>query len=146
MIARISTILPVPKSRFRKEISQPKSLQYVSKPVLTFIPEDPEIFQKPWKINRDYHLRLYLFHVIPLGRHSIRLVEFDMEKNIIKSEEKGTLAPVWNHTITFHSAGKESIRYTDVIEIKAGLLTPFVWAFAHCFYRHRQKRWKKLLM
>ncbi|MBN2003783.1 MAG: hypothetical protein JXA21_10535 [Anaerolineae bacterium] len=52
---------------------------------------------------------------------------------------------VWNHTIRFHPLGTEQLRYTDAIEIEAGLLTVFVWAFAHLFYRHRQRRWKKLL-
>jgi hypothetical protein len=31
------------------------------------------------------------------------------------------------------------------IEIACGFLTLPVWAFAWLFYRHRQRRWKKLL-
>lgn len=30
-------------------------------------------------------------------------------------------------------------------ESRAGLLTGVVWAFAHLFYPHRQRRWKMLL-
>jgi len=38
-----------------------------------------------------------------------------------------------------------SVEYSDEIEIRAGLLTPVIWAFAHGFYRHRQRRWRVLL-
>jgi hypothetical protein len=34
---------------------------------------------------------------------------------------------------------------TDEIKIQAGPLTGVIWAFAHLFYRHRQRRWKVLL-
>ena len=36
-------------------------------------------------------------------------------------------------------------RYTDSVEVRAGLLTPLVWAFATAFYRHRQRRWRRLV-
>jgi len=36
-------------------------------------------------------------------------------------------------------------RYTDHVDISAGLLTPGVWLFASLFYRARQQRWKRLL-
>ncbi len=35
-------------------------------------------------------------------------------------------------------------RYSDVIDIDAGILTPLVWGFAHLFYHYRQMRWRKL--
>jgi len=34
--------------------------------------------------------------------------------------------------------------YTDEIDIGAGALTPFVWAYAHLLYRYRQWRWRRL--
>jgi hypothetical protein len=37
-------------------------------------------------------------------------------------------------------------RYSDEIEIDAGLLTPLVWLFARVFYGHRQRRWQKVAM
>ena len=35
--------------------------------------------------------------------------------------------------------------YADEIEIRAGLLTVFVWLFAHGFYRYRQMRWQRVI-
>jgi hypothetical protein len=36
-------------------------------------------------------------------------------------------------------------RYTDEVEIQAGLLTLPAWLFALAFYGHRQRRLKRLL-
>lgn len=145
MIACISTSLSCNESTFWSIISRSSSLQYVSLPVLRFVPFKSGIFDNEWVVGKSYELKLYLFCIIPLGRHRIRLVKLDKKTNTIMSEESGLLAPVWHHTISFKQTGEKRIAYTDLIEIKAGLLTPVIWAFAHLFYRHRQKRWKLLL-
>ncbi len=145
MIARISTHFTCSEAELWKKIEKPKSLEFVSSPVLKFIPTESDAFNESWKINRDYHLKLFLFGLIPLGRHCIRLVKVDKRSNRIESREKGRLARVWNHTITFHQSGDRKVQYTDEIEIKAGILTPVIFVFAHLFYRHRQRRWKTLL-
>lgn len=33
----------------------------------------------------------------------------------------------------------------DRVEVKAGLLTPFIWAYASLFYHYRQHRWRRLV-
>lgn len=35
--------------------------------------------------------------------------------------------------------------YTDIVEIDAGWKTVLVYLWAVCFYKHRQKKWIKLL-
>lgn len=90
-------------------------------------------------------MRLSLFGFLPAGEHHITIVRIDREANLIESKEGDALAPVWNHTIRFHPLGDGKLHYTDEIEIPAGLLTGFIWAFAHLFYRHRQRRRKQLL-
>ncbi|MFO7846240.1 MAG: hypothetical protein ACQETF_11215 [Bacteroidota bacterium] len=145
MIARISTHLSCSETELWKKIEKPKSLEFVAAPVLKFIPVGTDDFDDPWEINRDYNLKLYLFGLIPLGSHNIRLLKADKRRNIIESREKGLLTRVWNHTITFHEVGDRKVHYTDKIEIKAGVLTPVIYVFAQLFYRHRQRRWKRLL-
>jgi len=145
MIARISTTLPCNTDDFWDIIIKPNSLQYVTSPVIKFKPIDHQSLESDWIPNKLYILQIYLFNIIPLGNHNIELKEIDRSKNIIKSEETGLLARVWNHTITFSPSGKNEIHYVDEIEIQAGILTPVIWTFAHLFYRHRQRRWKKLL-
>jgi len=145
MIARISTYLPCSNEQLWAKIVQPKSLQFVASPILKFIPIGKISFDKEWEVKRDYVLKLYLFGFLPLGNHTIRLINIDRSENKIESTESGLLARVWNHTIQFQEIEENRIYYTDTIEIKAGLLTPMVWSFAQLFYRHRQRRWRKLL-
>ena len=146
MIARITTHLPCTEDELWARLAQPRSLQYVAAPILGFRAEHPGAFEQPWEVGRSYTLKLYLLNVIPLGRHVIELEQLDREANTIVSRERGLMAPVWNHRITFEQSAPGEVRYTDEIEIKAGLLTPVVWLFAQFFYRHRQRRWKRLLL
>ena len=144
MIANISSIFPCTESELWEKISQPSSLQYITSPILKFVPENDDLFEMQWQINTSYQLRLYLLGIVPLGGHCIILKVIDKEKNLIRSEESGLLAKVWNHTITFHENENGQVHYIDSIEIKAGVLTPLIWMFAHFFYRHRQKKWRQL--
>lgn len=109
------------------------------------MPQNEADLEAEWQVNRPYSLKLYLLKFIPLGEHTITLVKIDRERNRIISRESGQLATVWNHVFSFREVEPGLVRYTDEIEIKAGWLTPAIWLFAHLFYRHRQRRWKKLL-
>jgi hypothetical protein len=145
MFARISTRLACTESELWKHISRPASLQFVASPVLAFVPVEPGVLDSEWEVGRDYPLKLYFLNFLPLGLHTIQLVKVDRDHNIISSHERGLLAPVWNHNISFQEIKPGLVSYTDEIEIRAGWLTPFIWLFAHGFYRHRQRRWKVLL-
>ena len=145
MIARISSHFPCSESELWQRIIEPRSLQFVAAPLLTFVPVEAGALEEEWQVGRDYPLQLYSLNVIPLGRHSIRLVTIDRSTNTILSEERGSLARVWNHRIHFQQVAPGKLAYTDEIEIKASWLTPLIWAFAQVFYRQRQRRWKVLL-
>ena len=145
MIAKISTILHTTPELLWTEIARPQSLQYVAAPLLYFLPASGTELNNDWEMNKEYHLDLFLLKFIPLGAHKITLNKIDFSKNIIVSNESGKLASVWNHTIQFNPINDYQIEYIDTIEIKAGLLTLFIWFFSHIFYRHRQRRWKRLL-
>ena len=145
MIARISTELACSEQALWQKIIEPSSLQFVASPVLDFRPEQHDALIGEWKVGIPYKLKLYFLKCIPLGRHTIQLVKIDKESNTIVSQENGSLARIWNHTIRFNQIGQNSVSYSDEIEIHAGWLTPFIWLFAQLFYRHRQRRWKLLL-
>lgn len=145
MIARISTHLACTEAELWQHISRPKSLQFVASPLIAFVPIDSGVLDSEWEVGRDYQLKLYFLKLVPLGSHTIQLVKLDRDHNVISSRERGLLAPVWNHDITFQEVEPGVVSYTDKIEIRAGWLTPFIWIFAHVFYRHRQRRWKVLL-
>jgi hypothetical protein len=145
MIARISTHLPCSETELWQKIIEPASLQHVASPILSFVPEHEGDLSGEWQTGTPYPLKLYFLKFIPLGRHTITLVEIDKETNTIVSVESGRLANVWNHTIRFREVTPGRLLYTDEIEIEAGWLTPVIWLFAQIFYRHRQRRWKVLL-
>jgi hypothetical protein len=145
MLARISTVFECTDKQLWDKIIEPKSLQFVAAPLLRFEPLVDGDLDGEWIVGKTYVVRLSSLGFLPLGQHRIEIVTIDRGTNTIESQESGSLARVWNHTIRFHPFGAGQLRYTDEIEIKAGLLTPFIWAFAHLFYRHRQRRWKQLL-
>jgi hypothetical protein len=145
MLARILTVFDCTAEQLWDEISRPDSLRFVSAPLLHFEPLVAGDLDSEWEVGKTYPLRLALFGFLPVGEHCITLVRIDREANLIESQESGALSPVWNHTIRFHQLGDGKLHYTDEIEIQAGLLTVIVWTFAHLFYRHRQRRWKKYL-
>lgn len=145
MLARTSTVFDCTAEQLWDEISRPASLRFVSAPLLHFEPLVPGDLDGEWAVDKPYALRLSLCGFLPAGEHHITLVTIDREANLIESQESGALAPVWNHTIRFYPLENGRLHYTDEIEIRAGLLTGVAWAFAHLFYRHRQRRWKMLL-
>ena len=142
---KVSTKLACTDDEFWQKIAEPSSLQFVSSPILSFREKKEGDLAGEWQINRPYLLKLYLLKFIPLGEHRITLVNIDKDENRIISHENGQLATVWNHVISFREIEPGTVYYTDEIEIQAGFLTPAIWLFAHLFYRHRQRRWKKLL-
>ncbi|HSH05057.1 MAG TPA: hypothetical protein VLL52_21260 [Anaerolineae bacterium] len=145
MIATISTIMNTTPEHLWEEIKKPASLKYVAAPLLYFFPIGDTELNNDWEINKEYNLKLFFLKFIPLGTHKITLKKIDFSTNEIISNESGKLAKVWNHTIKFNPINSHQIEYTDIIEIKAGVLTLFIWLFSHIFYRHRQRRWKQLL-
>jgi len=145
MIARISTRLACSERYLWQKIIEPKSLQFVASPLVSFEPMQQGALSGEWQVGIPYPLKLYFLKVIPLGRHTIQLVRIDKETNTMVSQESGRLARTWNHTISFREVAQNVVSYTDEIEIQAGWLTPAIWLFAQLFYRHRQRRWKVLL-
>ena len=127
-----------------EELQKISSLMHVASPILTFMPQEGDSLPEKWSVGTDYRLKLSFFGIVPLGDHIIRLVELNEKEHRIVSHESGRLTKVWNHTIRFKAIDDQRVAYTDEIEIKAGLLTVFIWLFAQLFYRHRQNKWKKL--
>lgn len=145
MIARISTHFDCTEEKLWEKIIEPKSLQFVASPILSFKPLIKGELDGEWIIGKTYELKLHFLKILPFGYHRIKIVTIDKESNTIVSNESSALASVWNHTIQFEKSEENRLSYTDEIEIKAGWLTFTIWAFAQLFYRHRQKRWKILL-
>lgn len=119
-----------------------KTLQYVAHPYAKFIPigEEQNII---WEEGRSFSFKFKMFCVIPYGTHTIQVIDF--KKDGIYTNEHNTYVPTWNHRIKLKDNGNGTTEYSDEVEIGAGWKTIFVWCWAYLFYRHRQKKWSKLL-
>lgn len=86
---------------------------------------------------------VFLLGVIPFSKHTIGFEIVDPATRTLRSNEHGGLLKRWDHTITT-TPEEGGCRYVDEVDIDAGLLTPLVVAYAHAFYRYRQRRWRRL--
>lgn len=142
---RLSTHLDAHPDQVWNELIKPRLLQFVAHPILQFTPISPEKFPERWA-EGDYVLRMRWSGIVPLGEHVIK-ISMPTESHGIRTARDnghGTLAKRWDHLITVEPEG-DGTRYTDQVDIDAGIMTPLVVAFARRFYLHRQKRWHQLV-
>jgi hypothetical protein len=88
---------------------------------------------------------LMLFHVIPLHRHTIHADVVDPATRTIRSREHGGVIRTWNHTLHAEPLGERRCRYSDTVEVDAGILTAAVAWIGTALFRYRQRRWRKLV-
>jgi hypothetical protein len=164
MTVEISTTLPASPDRIWEMVNRPVLLHYVAWPLLTFEPIDPSTFPDRWE-EREYRVQMKAFGMVPLGWQVIgieRSVGRDATADggtvrRLRDNGRGRILRRWDHVITIEPAGSteesrdsgqgpvQKTRYTDHVEIEAGVLTPVVGVLARGFYTHRQRRWHRLL-
>ena len=97
-----------------------------------------------WEPDERVSGRLWLFGVLPLHRHHIRLARIDHDQMTLTSDEHGGLVRSWGHDIVVEPLDERRCRYTDRVTIDAGWATLPVTCFARLLYRVRQARWRRL--
>jgi len=129
-----------------------ETLIEICKPMATFKSKINETEMK-WEINKEYIFKLFIYGFIPFGNHKIILKKLDKENKIILSNEYNKIVKIWNHLIFMKNIGENEIKYTDEVEIYAdeveiyaGIFTLFTAIWAKLFYKHRQKKWKRISM
>jgi len=129
------------------EVQTPGLLQHIAWPLVHFIPIDNAAFER-FQSGRRYQVKLRLFGMIPFGTQWIvtSLHEADASEWPKRLRDNGHSALIakWDHWITVAPDPNGGTRYSDEVEVSAGALTPFIWAFAQIFYWHRQRRWRGL--
>ena len=145
MQVKITSIFNDNIKNIYQNVQNPYLLLKVASPVLKFEPIHPLTLPNRWELNKIYKLKLYFFNFLPIGFHNIKVVKIDSENYEIVSNEHGNITNIWNHYIYLKKIDEKKTEYTDVVEIKAGFLTFFVYIFAQYFYRHRQRKWKDII-
>ena len=123
-------------------ILQRDAFLYITRGMLGFrgAEEWPEVFQEGQVIET----KLLFFNLVPGWEHRSRVIRIDHENMEIASQEEGGVVRRWNHRKWIEDKTEWSCLYTDEIDIDAGVLTCFIWMYAHVFYRYRQRRMRQL--
>ena len=138
-----SSVFPAAKDEIFRRLQKLKTLQYIAHPYATFKSVD-DTEELTWQEDSAFAFHFKLFALIPFGVHTIKVMQFDIEK-VIYTQEGNKHVPVWNHKIILEKIDENTTKYTDIVEIQAGWKTLFVYLWANCFYAHRQRKWKRLL-
>jgi len=138
----VRSLLPCDPQDAWAEVKRSSLLLEVARPFVIIRPAKGESFPEQWRVGETICCRSYMFGVVPLGTRMVSFDTIDNQAREIHTREADPLVRSWNHVIRVEVADGGSTRYSDDVEIDAGWLTPVVWLFAQCFYRHRQRRWK----
>jgi hypothetical protein len=81
---------------------------------------------------------------MPFARWSIHVHTVDPDTGTITTEESGGMFRRWSHTLHVEPIEATSCRYTDIIELDAGALTPVAIPIVNAIFWHRHRRWRRL--
>ena len=139
----IETELPTDADRVWSAMTNAASFLYVTCGALGF----PALVGRtdPIEVGELGSGWLFALHVIPVHRHTIEIVEVDERTRSIVSNEHGGVVDRWDHTLHVDPIDDARCRYSDIVVIDAGILTPVVCAIAIGFYHYRQRRWLRLV-
>ena len=142
----LTTVLDASVDRVWETLQTPATLAFVSKGKLEFRPVDPPDLPDRWTPG-DYRVRMLAYGWLPVGQQVIgfELPQTDPPVRALRDNGHGTLVRVWDHWILLEPEGPTRTRYTDRVRIEAGWLTPLITPWARGFYRHRQRRWHRLV-
>lgn len=143
-VIRVTSTFPADAQAVWGKLQDIETLRFITRPMMTFTPAAGTA-SAAWHEGGTYAFRLRVFGVIPFGGgHVIHVESKDPACLTIRTRERSKVVRTWKHRIELVPQ-QRGTRYTDTVEIDAGLFTPLVTLWSHAFYRHRQKRWLKLL-
>lgn len=141
----ISTFLSAPHETVIDHVERSELLQYITRGMIRFKPIDPPEFPERWAPGK-YRAKMYWKGFLPVGWQVVQIEAQPVKNGVwsIRDNGYGGLIKTWDHMIEI-SAKDGGTHYVDRIDVEAGILTPFVAIFAKLFYKHRQKRWRRLV-
>ena len=152
MRIRLSTPLAAPPEWVAAQLQSTAVFRHITAPLLRFKPAGGAPWPDTWAPG-ELTLRMWLLGLLPMGRQDVRIsIEHAPAGTpwpTLRDNGEGTLMRQWDHRITLHPLPGGHTLYTDDILVRARylpwLMTPLCAAFAHVFYRHRQRRWRALV-
>ena len=142
-----STIIDLPPETVWTEVQTARLLKHIAWPLVRFAPAGEEKFEE-FEAGGRYRVKLRLFGILPFGTQwivtSVHEPDVGRWPKQLRDNGHSALIEKWDHWIIIAPDEEGGTRYRDEVDISAGLMTPFVWAFAQVFYQHRQRRWRGL--
>ena len=142
-----STDIDLSPEEVWREVQTPDLLKHIAWPLIRFQFVDPATLTN-FHDRERFKVSLKLLGIVPLGEQWIvPSIHEDRQGNWpkrLRDNGYSKLVKTWDHWITIMPNDAGGTSYTDEVEIRAGILTPLIWAFAWAFYRHRQRRWRGL--
>ncbi|MCK0097346.1 hypothetical protein MWU60_17340 [Yoonia sp. F2084L] len=141
----ITTHLDATPDEIWEEVNKPRLLFFVARPLIRFKPVKPRNLPNSWH-EEDYLFAMFWYGFLPLGRQTISISRSTkgQDARVLRDNGHSALIKRWDHLILVQADGNGT-RYTDRVEVEAGILTPLVAAFARGFYAHRQRRLRILV-
>lgn len=144
MTVRVSSHLPAPVEQVWELLLRKDTLLTITRGVVSYA-DSEQWPERLFNCGTALTMQVRLFGCGPASPHKVRVVRVDEAEREIETEEHGGLVSAWNHRMHVEAVSTVESRYTDTIELRAGLLTPVAWSFACLFYWYRQRQWRNLL-
>ena len=142
---KICSEFPASVDEIWNMLRQMETLRYIAAPYVVFKPLKNAALI--WKEGETSEFALRLFGFFNMGVHTINVIQFDKETLTVFTNEGNKYIPTWNHRIMLRKTEKAGFTsYCDEVEMSAGWKTPIVAVWGKMFYRHRQRKWLKLLI
>lgn len=134
----LSVDLDIPVERTWEYALDPLTLCWVASLLIQYFGRPT--FPEAWQVGTEVDLQPALWGCKP-HTHRLRVVRIDPANRLLQTEESGDYANTWNHIMRIDSLPGGRSRYNDLVKIEAA---PHICAFAHLFYRYRQRRWSQI--
>lgn len=150
MRLRLAVLLPSSPDRVAAALARTRWLNRLDGPALQFSPLDPDHWPELWTPGR-YRVALRLGGWLPIGQHILDVRRVwgpgdrlgTGETEIWHDAGSSDLIRIWDHRVVVEEVNGMT-RCSDLVEIRAGLLTVPAWLFACVLYRVRGRRLARL--
>ncbi|WP_445165417.1 hypothetical protein ACTXG7_15995 [Mycolicibacterium sp. Dal123E01] len=139
----LQTILPTAAERVWPAMVSPATFLYVCSGLFAVPALAGRV--EPFGEGESGTAWLFAFHVVPAYRHTIEVLDVDATTRTVRTREHGGILRAWNHTLRVEAIDDRTCRYSDTVDIDAGNATAPVVSIANVIFRHRQRRWHKLV-
>lgn len=163
MRVHLDLLLDCPADAAWEALHSPAVFRAVSGPWTTAESLEPEGFPERWP-GGDHRVRLRLLGVLPMGEQVIRLRDEVVDDAVLGTgarvvhDEGGpvrgpmTLVRHWHHRLAIApnplsgtaERREARTRFTDTLEVRAGLLTPLAWLGFRVFWSLRARKLVRL--